>query len=74
MICLDLMFEWLIDVREKVTLAEYVVVLISFCLLLALGVELGILAGICVYVIVERIGFDVGKERTAEDVVAAAMH
>ena len=26
MICLDLMFEWLIDVREKVTSAEYVTI------------------------------------------------
>ena len=69
MICLDLLFEWLIDVREKVTPAEYVVVLMSFCLLLALGVEFGILAGICLYVAVDKMGFDVGKGMQHPDVV-----
>eukprot|EP00574_Skeletonema_japonicum_P000337 CAMPEP_0201740820 /NCGR_PEP_ID=MMETSP0593-20130828/46498_1 /ASSEMBLY_ACC=CAM_ASM_000672 /TAXON_ID=267983 /ORGANISM="Skeletonema japonicum, Strain CCMP2506" /LENGTH=286 /DNA_ID=CAMNT_0048235141 /DNA_START=1 /DNA_END=861 /DNA_ORIENTATION=- len=67
MICLDLMFEWLIDVREKVTPAEYLVMLLTFCLLQVLGVEFGILAGICVYVVVDRLGFDVGKKDTTED-------
>jgi len=64
MICLDLMFEWLIDVREKVTPAEYVIVLMTFCLLQVLGVEFGILAGICLYVVVDKLGYDVGKEDT----------
>jgi len=67
MICLDLMFEWLIDVREKVTPAEYVVMLLTFCLLQVLGVEFGILAGICSYVVADRLGFDVGKKDTTED-------
>ena len=67
MICLDLMFEWLIDVREKVTPAEYVIVLMTFCLLQVLGVEFGILAGICLYVIVDKLGYDVGKEDTTAE-------
>eukprot|EP00577_Skeletonema_sp_RCC1716_P008097 CAMPEP_0113438742 /NCGR_PEP_ID=MMETSP0013_2-20120614/38106_1 /TAXON_ID=2843 ORGANISM="Skeletonema costatum, Strain 1716" /NCGR_SAMPLE_ID=MMETSP0013_2 /ASSEMBLY_ACC=CAM_ASM_000158 /LENGTH=754 /DNA_ID=CAMNT_0000329473 /DNA_START=38 /DNA_END=2299 /DNA_ORIENTATION=+ /assembly_acc=CAM_ASM_000158 len=66
MICLDLMFEWLIDVREKVTPAEYVVVIMTFCLLQVLGVEFGIVAGICLYVVIDKLGFDVGKEVTTE--------
>eukprot|EP00985_Skeletonema_marinoi_P013334 scaffold6584_cov208-Skeletonema_marinoi.AAC.2 len=76
MICLDLMFEWLIDVREKVTPAEYVVVIMTFCLLQVLGVEFGIVAGICLYVVIDKLGFDVGKEVTTEeeDDVMAAMN
>jgi hypothetical protein len=41
----------------------------SFCLLLALGVEFGILAGICLYVAVDKMGFDVGKGMQHPDVV-----
>eukprot|EP00579_Thalassiosira_antarctica_P017127 CAMPEP_0201946200 /NCGR_PEP_ID=MMETSP0903-20130614/54294_1 /ASSEMBLY_ACC=CAM_ASM_000552 /TAXON_ID=420261 /ORGANISM="Thalassiosira antarctica, Strain CCMP982" /LENGTH=706 /DNA_ID=CAMNT_0048489295 /DNA_START=102 /DNA_END=2222 /DNA_ORIENTATION=+ len=68
MICLDLMFEWLIDVREKVTSAEYVIVLSTFALLLTLGVEFGIIAGIVLYVIIQRMGYDVGEdEKLKED-------
>lgn len=74
MICLDLMFEWLIDVREKVTPAEYVVVIMTFCLLQVLGVQFGILAGICLYVVVDKLGFDVGKEDAMEEDVMAAMN
>mmetsp|Transcript_2963 Transcript_2963/g.5423 ORF Transcript_2963/g.5423 Transcript_2963/m.5423 type:complete len:709 (-) Transcript_2963:29-2155(-) len=73
MICLDLMFEWLIDVREKVTSAEYVIVLSTFALLLTLGVEFGIIAGIVLYVIIQRMGYDVGKdEKLNEDDMAIA--
>ena len=62
MICLDLMFEWLIDVREKVTTAEYVILLTTFALLQILGVEFGIIAGVVLYIVVQRMGYDVGKE------------
>ena len=73
MICLDLMFEWLIDVREKVTPAEYFVVIMTFCLLQVLGVEFGILAGIGLHVVADKLGFDVGKEDTTEDEVVVAV-
>ena len=58
MICLDLMFEWLIDVKEKVTSAEYVVLLSTFGLLQVLGVEFGIISGVVLYFIVQRLGYD----------------
>lgn len=62
LICLDLMFEWLIDVRSKMTSAEYVVVLATFSLLQVLGVEFGILAGVIVYFVLKKMGLDVGRE------------
>ena len=46
MICVDLMFEWLIDVRSRVSPPEYAVVLSTFALLQVLGVEFGIIAGV----------------------------
>ena len=61
LICLDLMFEWLVDVRKKVTLAEYVVVLMTFAVLEVLGVEFGVLLGACTYVVIQKMGYDVGK-------------
>ncbi|KAL9180767.1 hypothetical protein ACHAXT_011220 [Thalassiosira profunda] len=63
MICLDLMFEWLIDVREKVTQSEYVVLISTFALLQVLGVEFGIIGGVVLYVIIQRMGYDVGRDR-----------
>jgi len=60
MICLDLMFEWLIEVKSKVTSAEYVVVLSTFALLQVLGVEFGILAGVFLYLIIQKMGYNVG--------------
>lgn len=68
MICLDLMFEWLIDVRGKVTSAEYMILLSTFALLVLLGVEFGIIAGIALYVVIQRMGFNVGNdEKLSED-------
>ena len=46
MICVDLMFEWLIDVRLRVSPPEYAVVLSTFALLQVLGVEFGIITGV----------------------------
>jgi SulP family sulfate permease len=60
LICLDLMFEWLIDVRSKLTSAEYIVVLATFGLLQVLGVEFGILAGVVFYFSLKKMGFAVG--------------
>lgn len=61
-ICLDLLFEWLIDVREKVTSAEYVILLSTFVLLQILGVEFGIIGGVVLYMIIQKLGYDVGKD------------
>jgi len=67
LICVDLMFEWLIEVGEKVTPAEHVVVLSTFVLLQLLGVEFGILAGVGVYIVMKKMGYNVGKEEEIED-------
>ena len=67
MICLDLTSEWLVDVRGKLAPAEYAVLLSTFALLVWLGVELGIVAGVALHVVVRRTGFDVGKEEPSAD-------
>lgn len=71
LICLDLIFEWLIDVKDKVTSAEYVVLLATFALLQILGVEFGIIGGCILYVAIQRMGFNVGKdEKLNEEEIA----
>jgi len=71
LICLDLMVEWLIDVREEVTSAEYVILLSTFAFLLMLGVEFGIIAGIVLYLIIQKMGYDVGRNKKLnEDCIA----
>ena len=67
MICLDLMFEWLLGVREKITGAEYVIVLATFALLQVLGVEFGIIGGCLLYMGLQKMGFDVGNSNTTDD-------
>jgi MFS superfamily sulfate permease-like transporter len=67
MICLDLMLEWLWDVREKVTGAEYGVVLTTFALLQVLGVEFGILVGCLLYATLQKMGFDLGNNDSSDD-------
>ena len=62
MIALDLMFEWLIDVREKVTNAEYFILIGTFVLLQILGVEFGIIGGCLLYIAMKKLGCDLGKE------------
>mmetsp|Transcript_9413 Transcript_9413/g.14203 ORF Transcript_9413/g.14203 Transcript_9413/m.14203 type:complete len:669 (-) Transcript_9413:77-2083(-) len=62
MICVDLMIEWLWDVREKLTTSEYVVALMTFTLIQGLGVQYGILAGLAFHVIIGKLGFgDISK-------------
>ena len=60
MICIDLMYEWLWDVRKKVTPAEYIVCLGTFGLIQLLGVEYGIITGVLLYILFRRLGLDVG--------------
>jgi SulP family sulfate permease len=63
MICVDLMYEWLWDVRNKVTPVEYMVCLATFGLIQVAGVEYGILLGVVVFLLCQRLGFDVGNQR-----------
>ena len=55
MICVDLVVEWLWEVRLKMTKAEYSVAISTFLLIMILGVEWGILAGICLYVAFDKV-------------------
>jgi len=56
MICLDLVIEWLWDLRFKVSTIEYGIALSTFGLIQWLGVEYGILAGVGIYCLFQQIG------------------
>lgn len=58
MICVDLMIEWLWDVRKKLTTSEYSVALMTFTFIQALGVEYGIFAGLGYHLILGKLGFN----------------
>ena len=65
------MVEWLWDVRKKITKAEYFVALSTFALIQILGVEKGIFAGCFIFILLLKLGFNVGeiqvsKQRTNE--------
>jgi len=67
MICADLMWEWLWDVREKVSRAEYVVAWSTFILIQIMGVEYGIIAGVVLFLIMKKVGFYMGDEVPEDD-------
>ncbi len=68
MICLDLLFEWLIVCcGGRLRQLEYVVLLSTFILLQVLGVEFGIIAGIVLHVVISKMGYDVGKDEKLND-------
>jgi xanthine/uracil/vitamin C permease (AzgA family) len=74
MICIDLMHEWLWDVRAKVTGAEYCICLATFILIQFLGVEYGIIAGVVLYVTCRKLGLDVGDQKGAGDALALEIN
>lgn len=57
MICVDLMVEWLWDVRKKITKTEYCIALSTFVLIQMTSVEYGILIGTVLYFLLLRLGF-----------------
>jgi SulP family sulfate permease len=61
LICVDLVYEWLWDIRTKVTRVEYIVCLATFGFVSVLSVEYGILAGVGFYLICKKMGLDVGE-------------
>mmetsp|Transcript_20380 Transcript_20380/g.36903 ORF Transcript_20380/g.36903 Transcript_20380/m.36903 type:complete len:692 (-) Transcript_20380:164-2239(-) len=63
MICIDLMYEWLWDVRLKLTRPQYGVTLATFCFMQCLGVEYGIFTGILVHYICSKLGLDMGQPK-----------
>jgi MFS superfamily sulfate permease-like transporter len=57
MICIDLMYEWLWDVRTRLSKTEYLVCLATFILIQLLSVEYGILAGVALHQVCQRLGW-----------------
>lgn len=67
MICIDLMHEWLWDVRTKISRAEYFLCLATFILIQIIGVEYGILAGVGLYLVCRKLGVDLGEAKQLPD-------
>ena len=67
MIAVDLISEWLWEVRVKMTFAEYGIDLSTFFLTQVLGVEYGILAGLILYATCSKLGMDVGAVEEGEE-------
>lgn len=69
LICVDLVFEWLIESRHKLTKAEYAICLSTFALILVTGVEYGIVLGVFLYIACKKMGLDMGDDapQTEED-------
>lgn len=60
LICIDLVVEWLIESRHKLTSAEHAICLLTFALILLTGVEYGIVLGVVLYVACSKMGLDLG--------------
>jgi MFS superfamily sulfate permease-like transporter len=71
MICIDIMHEWLWDVRANITGAEYGICLATFILIQFLGVEYGIIAGVALYVTCQKLDLDVGDQKELGDSLAS---
>ena len=66
MICIDLIIEWLWDVRHRLTRIEYILCLSTFVLIQSFNVEYGIIAGILLYVFIQQVlGWDVGTSTSS---------
>lgn len=60
MICFDLLFEWLWDVRHQLTSAESMICLMTFCFILLFSVEYGLVLGVLIHFLFQHMGLDVG--------------
>ena len=68
LICVDLLYEWLWQVRDKVTAVEYVICLSTFGLIQWAGVEYGVVLGVFLYLAFRQVGLNVGNQtEDAED-------
>jgi SulP family sulfate permease len=67
MICIDLMIEWLWDVRKKLSRLEYMVTVTTFCLMQVLGVEYGIMSGAAFFLVTKRMQSNVSSDITTVD-------
>lgn len=66
MICVDLMYEWLWCIREKVKPASYAVAILTFLSIGVINVTWGLLSGIVLYYILMKFGIDVGDVESDE--------
>lgn len=62
-ICFDLMYEWLWDVRKRITPIEFCLALSTFGMIQAMGVEYGIVGGVLAYLLCYRLRLDVGESK-----------
>jgi len=67
MICVDLMVEWLWDVRKKLTGSEYFMTLLTFSLIQGFGVEYGILLGVIIHFILCQVGVLIPSKSSEEE-------
>lgn len=67
LICIDLMMEWLWEVRTKLTPTEYMICLSTFGLIQWLGVEFGILAGLALYLLCTKVMAQYFSSSTNDD-------
>jgi MFS superfamily sulfate permease-like transporter len=65
MICIDLLVEWLWEIRKTVTTVEYIIALSTFALIQLLNVEYGMIAGVSIYVVALKLGLDIGNVKIA---------
>lgn len=66
MICVDLCYEWLWEVRLKLSKPEHFVALATFVLIQITTVEYGIICGSLLHYILLKLNFDVGTSRRAK--------
>jgi SulP family sulfate permease len=77
MICIDLVYEWLWEFRNKVTIAEYLIGLSTFGMIHLTGVEYGILTGVLLYIACRQLSINVGELKqipTQEDHMRNVHH
>ncbi len=67
MICVDLMVEWLWDVRKKLSVAEYVVALGTFLFIQLSSVEYGIISGVILHFVLLKLGYDVKTKQQSTE-------
>lgn len=63
----DLLWEWLIDIRSKIFLSEYFILLTTFVAIQIIGMDFGILFGVIV-ALVEHVASTTHRESTLERV------
>jgi len=67
LICVDLMIEWLWEIRHKLTTTEYVVALATFAFIQVLGVQYGILAAVGFHIVLVKSGCHDGTSKDTQD-------